>query len=250
MKKWIVTLCFCGGSALFLLGVGGCDTLIPEEFKAKTYDTPSIDAQACSMLSRTIRTTASPRQVNDSAVALITARTLASFATISRSELDTLTENQIIKKYYTMLTDSLPALVTDSLVLVEYAAQSANVPKTVYAKLVIPSGAAKSLYRFYFSLQYFYTGSTSNLGEYVFPEVLRSDTTLVPMNDRMSMESLTACTQLISGAGTTTRVLTIRGRYEMEAVPGAYIVRFTLSDPRVITDPQSRGLLYFKLVIL
>lgn len=231
----------------FVLLVGiGCDTILPEEFKEKVYETPEEDQYVCSLLSKPITTTANPRQVSDTTVVLLTGRTLASFASIPRKEFDTLTENQILKKYYAQIVDSLPTLPQNALIFFEYAKKASEAPKTIYAKIDVP---AQATYTIYVSLEYYFTSSTSNLGENVIPEFLRSDTSLVKVNDAIPSERLSACAQVISGAGTSARVLTIKGRYEVPLNQGTTVVRFTLSKPEEIVNPTTKGLFYFKLYI-
>lgn len=227
----------------------GCDSILPEDFKEKTFEAPAQDALACSLLSKSISTTATPRKVNDSTVVLITGRTLKSFSTfIPTGDLDTLTHNQLINKYFNQLIDSLPALTNDTVILFEYMLKGAKAPDTIYAKFIPP--LVKSDYIFYISLEYFYEQAQSNLGEYVIPQVIRSDTSLVAIDNSMSNEIITSCTKLVYGAGTSKKVLVIKGRFSMQVQSGAsYIVRFILSNPPVMVDPNTKGLYYFKLLV-
>ncbi len=251
MKKtlWsflMLFLSFC--SAVVVVSTTGCDTILPDEFKSKTYSTPDNDERACTLLSKEVRTTASPRRVFDSSVVLLTGKSIGSFSFIPRAEIDTLTENQIVNKYYSSIIDSLPALVKDSLIFFEYATLPSRAPSKTYAKLNVPAG--NHHYTIYISLQYYLSPDRANIGEYVMPEIINQDTVSFQLNTAMKNESISACTQLVSGAGTVAKVLTIRGRFEVSLSQGVYIVRFTLSNPQLMTNPETSGLLYFKIVIL
>ncbi|MCX7984207.1 MAG: hypothetical protein N3A63_04830 [Bacteroidetes bacterium] len=242
--KSLMLLCLCVG---IIVGITiGCDMIIPEEFKEKIYSSPAEEQYICSLFMKPITTTASPRQVSDSTVYLVSGRALSSFAFIPQQELDTMTDNKLLKKYYTQIVDSLPNIPKNSLVFFEYAKRPADAPKTIYAKLVVPTQAT---YTIYVSLEFYFTSTTSNLGENVLPEVLRSDTSSIPLKDVITNEQLSACSQTVTGAGTTTRVLTIKGRYEATLDQGTYVVRFTLTKPEEMVNPTTRGLFYFKLYI-
>ena len=236
-KPWLLSILFAISLSCLFLNMG-CESILPDEYKEKKFDSPAIDAYACSMLSK---------QVYDSSVVLITGRSLSRFSTfIPQQELDTLSANQVIKKYYSQLLDSLPALGTDSLIFLEYAKSPAKAPQNVYAKIVATGG--KQEYVFYISLQYYISSNGRNTHEYVLPDIIKSDTSLVPCDNSMSNESISSCTQFVSSAQGSEKVFTIKGRFKFNLSPGTYLVRFYLSNPAMMAP--ATGLLYFKLLIL
>lgn len=245
MKIFLIT-------ALSVIGAG-CDSILPDDYKANEFSAPEIDARACSWFSRDIVTTRSPSKyfkdslwtISDSTCRAIEARSLASFkgTLIDSLMLDTLTENQILVSRPALI-DSLTPLIRDTMMLVVYGYPTKE-PKVVYAKIGVEPGQSKNIY-LYTSLGYYVTTSYNNASENVDVEILKSDTSVVSYSDVMSTESVSSCSQFINGK----LILTIKSRLQYQLEEGInYFVRFTLSNPKFLTDPQTKGLLYFKVLI-
>jgi hypothetical protein len=195
----------------------GCDSVLPDEFKSKDYTIAPLDSRASALLM-------------DSTKKVIQSKSLASFADSATRA--THTENQIILSKFNTMLDSLQQLVQDTLMWVKYPANQ----NVTYALLTISPGQSKNIY-IYTSL-FYYSG---NINEYITVQLVKSDTTVVVPTDDMPAETITGSFG------------TIRGRYKVQLdQEGVYLVRFTLSSPSAISNPQKAPKIdnQFKVTIL
>ncbi len=207
-------------SAAGLIGFG-CDSALPDEYKSKEYQLSPLDARGLAILTDTVSHT------------LIQTRSLSSLTFVTAGELDTLTENRVVMNHYTTMIDSLPALVTDSLIWAKYITGRA----VNYAVLKIGAGDPKDLI-LYTSLFYYQDGSTNNFNEYVTPSIVGSDTSVVTLNDDMTGETITGSMISVPAGGGVRSIPAIKGRFKIHvAQEGTYLVRFTLSAPSTISNP-------------
>jgi hypothetical protein len=226
----------------------GCDKLLPAKFKAQNYNPAVVDERAGALMTSD---TINDAQGNTSYYQyipgppvvtrhpanwiMVQARTLGSFA----GPTDT-TDNQIIMSKFNVLADSLPSLLSDTLTLVRYPGDTAsaanNTVNVCYA--LLKAVQAEDIY-IYLSLDYYYDGTVSNLTDYISIDLLREDTSLVARSTALPSASTYASTLTIlttSGAPKVVPVLAARYAFHLEA--GTYIVRFTLSNPVEISNPQ------------
>lgn len=196
-----------------------CDSLVPAEFKAKTYRPEELDVMACNWLSIDLIDS-----LGYSNYYAIRARTLQSF--VDSATRANNTDNQIIHSRFDVLVDSLSpsALVKDSLMVVRVD----TTQNTAYALLRDTVGQPKDIY-IYVSLQY----SSRNVlnKDYVSVKLVSRDTTLAVYSDQLSLETIAACSQSINVVGVGTQIVpTIRARYRIHLEDGVYIVRFVMSN--------------------
>ncbi len=247
----------------------GCDKLVPAKFKAENYSAADIDLKAGSLMTKDTINDAqgntvyyqyipgppvvSPRPVG---WCLIPARILKSFA-----DLNATTDNQIIHSKFNILTDSLAPLLADTLMLVRYpgdTARPANDTVSVcYASF--KCAQAEDIY-LYTGLEYYSASGVSNAADYVSVDLLKEDTSLVSSSTAVPSGSTYASTETILVASSATQVVPVlASRYTFHLDAGTYIVRFTLSSPAEISNPQTvpkKGSGYpaisneFKVVIL
>jgi hypothetical protein len=215
-KKYASFLDFLLIVIIVMIGIG-CDSILPEDFKKKDFTIAEIDGRACTALSGTVGTEIIPR-------------TLASF--VDSATLANSTENQIILSHFSVLADSVPQLVQETLMIVDSTGM-----KNTYAVLTIPQGQAKDLY-IYTSL--FYTAE--NVNEYVTIRLLKSDTSEVAFSNDMTGETVSGGTQTIIVQSQERIVPTIRSRDMVHVEPGTYLVRLAM------TNPQTTG--KYKIIIL
>jgi hypothetical protein len=225
----------------FLLMAVGCNSLLPEKFQDKTYVSSKVDEQACSLL-------ATPDSLVDSIAYVVHAKTLQSIL-VDTSWLDS-SDNKIIFSKFNELTDSLPTLVMDQLMKIEYPADK----KIIYALLKIATGGKGDL-DLYTSLNYYYDNDThtSNINEYVTIELVKQDTTIVSSTVDMQGETFSECTDEVLIASNLRVVPIIRSRDKVHVTEGEYLVRFILSDAQniaaFISGKRIRDY-YFKMTIM
>lgn len=207
-------------SAAGLIGFG-CDSMLPSEFKSKEYQISSLDAKGLALL-------------NDSTShAVVQSRSLSSLTFVTQQQLNTQTENQIVMANYATMIDSLPALVTDSLVWVKYIPTNA----VNYALLKVLPGQPKDL-TLYTSLFYYQNGTANNFNEYVTVSIVRNDTSVITLTDDMTGEAITGSMTTVAAGGGQRIVPVIKGRFKVQLdQEGTYLVRFTLSSPTAISNP-------------
>jgi len=226
----------------------GCDKLVPAKFKAQNYNASNVDQRAGALMTADTINDAQgntiyyqyipgPPVVNPIPVSwtLIHAWTLNSF-----NDSSSLTDNQVINTKFSMLTDSLPSLIADTLILVRYpgdTAKAANDTVSVcYAML--QAAQTEDIY-LYTSLEY-YAGTASNVADYVSVDLLREDTSLVSSSTSISSASTYASTETLLGSSNAQEVVPVlAARYAFHLDAGTYIVRFTLSNPVEISNPQT-----------
>jgi hypothetical protein len=253
-------------STLLFSGIG-CDSVMPDEFKDKNFNAADIDIRAGNLLvgdtlndsqgltysyqSGPLDSSGTPiHPGGGSAVtyrtklpitwSIITSQTLARFATAT----DTI-DNQIIYSKFDNVTNALPLLHTDSLIIVNYPANQS----VSYAVLNISSGQSKDVY-VYTSLLYYSTGSVTNINDYVSVDLIKRDTSLVSSSSAMPTESAFCSYEKIMYSSAPRIVSTIRARYKVHLDQGSvYLVRFTLSSI-TISNPLSRIANQFKVAIL
>ncbi|MGD0339158.1 MAG: hypothetical protein ABSB78_10240 [Bacteroidota bacterium] len=213
---------------LFLVGIVvmigiGCDSILPEKFKNKEYTIADIDSRACIILSDT----------TGKSIQTMTLQGFVDTATWRRFTQDSLTENQVLYPKFSVLVDSLPQLVRDSLMVVGY-------PKgenTTYSVLRVLPGESKDIY-IYTSLFY----NADNVNEYISIRLMKSDTIDVNYSNDMVGETISGSTQTILVQSEERIVPTIRSRNKIHVEEGVYLVRFGMSNPVTINK--------FKILIL
>jgi hypothetical protein len=212
-KKYTSFLEFLLIVIVVVIGIG-CDSILPEDFKKKDYTIAEIDGRACTIL------------LSDTTGKGIASLALASLDTtiVDSATLANSTENQIILAKFSLLIDTLPQLVQESLIVVDSTGQ-----KNSYAVLTIPQGQAKDLY-IYTSL--FYTAE--NVNEYVTIRLLKSDTSEVAFSNDMAGEVVSGGTQTIMVESQERIVPIIRSRDKVHVEAGVYLVRLTMSNPQTI----------------
>ena len=251
---------FCSFAAIFLLvsislsAMIGCDSVLPAKFKEKNISAQDIDLRAGGLLASDTVNTAQGITVGyqygpvlDSAGvtkldsvgdpiyrvlpvtwSTVTSRALASFTTLSPG-----TDNQIINANFGLLTDSLPSLNSDSLISISYS----ETQTVTYA--VLKATRAEDIY-IYTSLYYYLAAATSNTNDYVSVDLVNKDTSVVSTSSSMPQESTYGSTETILSSQNTTVVSVIRARYTFHVDQGVvYLVRFTLSNPKEISDQQT-----------
>jgi hypothetical protein len=225
---------------LFLAGVMlfagiGCDSLLPDEYKAKNFNAADVDVLAGNLLTRDTVNDAQGNTISYQYYPITTTRFRILPVTWAFANSDTLTgnttsDNQIIYSKFDSVTNALESLPSDSLILVKYPANKS----ISYA--VLQASSSKDIH-IYTSLQYYWTSTASNINEYVTVDLIKSDTTLVsasrvvpPEDANCSLENI-----LNNGASQTLRV--INARYTVHLDQGVYLIRFTLSNPVAISNP-------------
>jgi hypothetical protein len=238
-------------AALLFVGIG-CDSLLPEKFKEKDFNAADIDARASDWLTRD--TLNDPQGVTVAyeyaSVArdtfrvvpvcwtTINSRSLASFADSATRANST--DNQIISSTFDVLVDSLEPLLLDTMILVHYPDNLPGYPadqRATYALLRVDQAKDICLYTSLF----FYWDDQTNLtdvNEYVTIDIVKRDTSLVSVSSALSPEGTSTSIQTILVNQALQYVRTINGRFKAHLDIGDYLVRFKLSNPTSINNPQ------------
>jgi hypothetical protein len=235
-------------SVMLFAGIG-CDSLLPDEYKAKNFNAASVDTLAGYLLTRDTLNDAQGNTISYQYYPITTTRfrilpvtwtyanlnTLASFATPSDTA-----DNQIIHSRFDTLVNVLMPLPSDSLILVKYPANKS----ISYA--VLQASSSKDIH-IYTSLQYYWTSTANNINDCVTVDLIKSDTTLVSASRVMPPEDANCSLEniLVNGASTTLRV--INARYTAHLDQGVYLIRFTLSNPVTMSNPLRQPSIAFQL---
>lgn len=228
-------------SVMLFAGIG-CDSLLPDEFKAKNFNAADIDIKAGALLTRdTINNsqgntvsyqyypiTAASYRILDTTWAFINSKAFVDFSFVDSTTRANNTDNQIILLKGSTLIDSLQELISDTLLLVRYPANQ----KTTYA--ILKSNSSKDIY-IYTSLQYY----SDNINEYVSIDLIKEDTSLASTSSEVSPETAYHSFERILVGGISTIVPVISARYTAHLNQGVYFIRFTLSNPQTISNPQA-----------
>jgi hypothetical protein len=137
-----------------------------------------------------------------------------------------MTDNQIINSDFTRLSDSLRSLKYDTLMFLT----SPDSQKISYAK--ISSSQPKDFY-VYTSLFF----NDANISQSVDIEIIKSDTSLVPVSVDIGNETATSLIVYRAGGLPGKRT-----RYKVHLETGTYIVRFTMSDALLVRGSDSGAL--------
>jgi hypothetical protein len=236
-------------SALFFACIG-CDSLLPTDFKAKNFTPSDIDARAGHLL--TSDTLNDPQGFTVSyqyvavdsfgaAIGLNTPKSTVGYRSLpvtwSIVLLDTnIINNTIIHSSFDSLTTVYPTLHEDSLIVVTY-------PKNMsvcYA--VLKSDQAKDMYLYTSLLYYYYNrDGSSNFSDYVTVELVKRDTTVISPSPMISVESEYGMTEKIQTQTNIQAVPVINACYPIHLDQGSvYLVRFTLSNPKEISNPMRK----------
>lgn len=250
-RSYIVGLFLASTLSLACLG---CDKLLPAKFKAQNYNAADVDLRAGNLMTKDTINDANGNTIyyqyipgppvthNRVAWSFIHARILNSFSDSSST-----TDNQIIHSKFNMLTDSLPSLAADTLVLVRYPGDTVkNIITQTYpgdtisvCYAVLKCAQPEDIY-LYTGLEYYYASGVSNVADYVSVDLLKQDTSLVSSSTVIPSASTYASTETILVASNATEVVPVlAARYAFHLDSGAYIVRFTLSNPLEISNPQA-----------
>jgi len=240
---------FLAGVLLFV--VVGCDSIMPDEFKAKIFNPAEVDTVAGNMLTRDTVNDAQGNTISYQYYPITSTRfkilpvtwayaaskSLESFATPSDTS-----DNQIIHSKFNTLIDSLVSLPSDSLILVKYPQTN---PKISYA--VLKASSSKDIH-IYTSLQYYLTSAASNVNEYIAIDIIKSDTTLVSTSTMIPPEvAYSSSEKVVDISGASKTIPVINARYTAHLDQGVYIIRFTLSNPAAISNPLTQPASIFKL---
>ncbi|HVO73670.1 MAG TPA: hypothetical protein VMT35_06580 [Ignavibacteriaceae bacterium] len=207
----------------------GCDSVLPDDFTEKNFESSNIDIKASNILSKDTtgyyRDTVSFHN-NFGNYYLIKARTMLSMVDSDTRELllqDSITESEVTIRDYGKLIDSLEnvKLIRDSLMIISTDTTS----NIVYGAFTVSQGQSKDFY-LYTSLIF----TSANLNEYASVRLIKSDGSNVSFSEDMPMEVVSSGSQEIPVAGGTRLVPTIKARYQIHADEGTYIVRFTKSN--------------------
>lgn len=237
--------------SLLTFAVFGCDMLTPAKYKSQTYSAPAIDALAGQLMTKdtindaqgyTIAYQYNPIYDTTGAGIPDTVGKVipTTWSTVNSKVLQNIvgsvseSDNQIISTHFNMLADSLANLNMDSLLLVKYA----DTAKATYA--VLKATKAEDIY-IYTCLDYYYKASnnTSNLSDYVSVDLIKQDTSLVGSSSAVSPEGSYSSIEKILVSGTTKIVSVTGAKYTFHLdKSGTYIIRFTLSSPTEISNPQ------------
>jgi hypothetical protein len=254
-------------SALFFACLG-CDSLLPTDFKAKNFTPSAIDVKAGNLLTSDtlndpqgftvsyqyvpLDSSGVPISLNSS-TAPVTYRSLpVTWSIVHSQSLGGTTDNQIILSGFDSLTNVLPELHQDSLIVINYSDSS----KVSY--VVLKSAQAKDVY-LYTSLLYYYKAlnATSNINDYVSIDLVKRDTSIVSPSLMTSTESAYGSSEkILSANNAITIVPVIRARYTIHLDQGSvYLVRFTLTNWSQISNPTQASPTnsianQFKVVIL
>jgi hypothetical protein len=237
-------------SGMFFAGIG-CDSIMPDEFKAKNFNPAEVDTVAGNMLTRDTVNDAQGNTISYQYYPITTTRfrilpvtwayaaskSLESFASPSDTS-----DNQIIHSKFNTLIDSLVSLPSDSLILVKYP--QANT-KISYA--VLKASSSKDIH-IYTSLQYYLTPAASNINEYIAIDIIKNDTTLVSTSSMIPPEvAYSSSENILDISGASKTIPVINARYTAHLDQGVYIIRFTLSNPEAISNPLTQPASAFKL---
>ncbi len=234
----------------------GCDSVLPAKFKAKDINAQDIDLRAGKLLASdtvndahgiTVAYQYGPVldsagiQKLDSAGNPLYRSVPVTWSVLSSRPLESFsgdtggTVNQIIHTNFQSLADSLPSLHSDSLLSISYDVAY----KVSYAVLRVSQ--AEDIY-IYTSLYYYLVGNNiSNAGDYVSVDLVSKDTLALSSSLLMPQESVYGSTETIADAQATSIVSLIGARYTFHVdKAGVYLVRFTLSNPTEISNPQAQ----------
>lgn len=232
----------------------GCDKLLPAKFKAQNYNAADVDLRAGTLMAKDTINDGQGNTIYYQYIPgppvthytvkwdFIRARILNSFS----DSADT-TDNQIIHAKFSMLTDSLSSIPADTLVLVRYPGDTVKsiVTQTYLGDTisvcyaVLKCAQPEDIY-LYTGLEYYYASGVTNVADYVSVDLLKQDTSLVSSSTVVPSASTYASTETILVASNATEVVPVlAARYAFHLDSGAYIVRFTLSNPLEISNPQA-----------
>ena len=235
---------FFAGVLMFI--VIGCDSLTPDEFKAKNFNAPQVDVTAGSLMGQDTINDAQGNTISYQYYPITTTRFIVDTpVTWTYANSDTLTgskttDNQIIYSKFDSVANSLRSLPSDSLILLRYPANK-NIS---YA--VLRSSSSKDIH-IYTGLQYYWTNSASNINDYITIDIIKSDTTLVSTSTLIPPEVAYCSLENILVNGATTTIPLINARYTAHLDQGVYLIRFTLSNPVTISNPLKQPASTFKL---
>jgi hypothetical protein len=214
--------------SIVIVSAVGCDSILPDEFKKKDYTNSEIDQRACVLLSRDTITNAQGittgyRVLGDSVLAWNLGRfrkTIIDSVTLADS-----TENRSILPYFDTLVDSLEQLSPDSVLLVRYPADQ----RVSFAVLKVLPGQSRDI-TIYASLQY----NADNVNEYVDIQLLKRDTTFVPLVSDMPGEAVSGGTLTITYQSAPWIIPIIKARNKYHVEEGVYLVRFSVTTPATV----------------
>ncbi len=249
-RSYVVGLFLASTLSLACLG---CDKLLPAKFKAQNFNAADVDLRAGTLMTKDTINDAQGNTIFYQYIPgppvthytvkwdFIGARILKSFS----DSTDT-TDSQIIHSKFSMLTDSLPSLASDMLVLVRYPGDTVKNSSGAYpgdtisvCYAVLRCAQPEDIY-LYTGLEYYYASGVSNVADYVSVDLLKADTSLVTSSTAVPATSTYASTETILVASNATEVVpALAARYAFHLDSGAYIVRFTLSNPLEISNPQA-----------
>lgn len=232
-------------SVLLFTGIG-CDTILPDEFKAKNFNTPEIDILAGNLLAQDTINDAQGNTISYQYYPITTTRFIVDTpVTWTYANSDTLTgnlttDNQIIYSKFDSVANTLESLPSDSLILVKYPTNK------IISYAVLNASSSKDIH-VYTSLQYYWTTSASNINEYVTVDIIKSDTTLVSVSTVIPPEVAYCSLENILVNEASTTIPIINARYTAHLDQGVYFIRFTLSNPVAISNPLKQPASAFNL---
>lgn len=238
---------------LFLAGVMlfaglGCNSMTPDEYKAKNFNASDIDVLAGNLLTRDTINDTQGNTISYQYYPVTTTRFITLPITWAYANSDTLTgntttDNQIIYSKFDSVTHVLESLPSDSLILVKYPASNS----ISYA--VLRASSSKDIH-IYTSLQYYgisATITTTNINEYITIDIIKSDTTFVSTSTVIPSEVAYCSSEKIINNGASKTIPVINARYTAHLDQGVYLIRFTLSNPVTISNPLKQPASAFKL---
>jgi len=243
MHAFFLSLFFAG--VLLFIGIG-CDSLTPNEFKAKSFNAPQVDISAGNLMGQDTINDANGNTISYQYYPITTTRfRVDTPVTWTYANSDTLTgsrttDNQIIYSKFDSVANTLESLPSDSLILLRYPADKS----ISYA--VLRSGSSKDIH-IYTGLQYYWTSSASNINEYITIDIIKSDTTLVSASTLIPPEVAYCSLEKILVNGASTTIPMINARYTAHLDQGVYLIRFTLSNPAAISNPLRQPASTFRL---
>jgi len=235
---------------LFLAGVMffaglGCNSILPDEFKAKNFNAADVDVLAGNLLTRDTINDAQGNTISYQYYPITSTRFITLPVTWTYAKSDTLTgntttDNQIIYSKFDSVANALKSLPSDSLILVKYPTNKS----ISYA--VLQASSSKDIH-IYTSLQYYWTAAASNINEYITIDIIKSDTTLVSASTVIPPEVAYCSLENILANGASTTIPIINARYTAHLDQGVYLIRFTLNNPVTISNPLRQPASTFKL---
>jgi len=240
---YFLSLFFAG--VMVFIGIG-CDSLAPDEFKAKSFNAPQVDVSAGNLLGQDTINDAQGNTISYQYYPITTTRFLVDTpVTWTYANSDTLTgnnatDNQIIYSKFDSIANTLESLPSDSLILVRYPTNKS----ISYA--VLRSSSSKDIH-VYTSLQYYWTSSANNINDYISIDIIKSDTTLVSTSKVIPAEVAYCSLEKILVNGASTTIPMINARYTAHLDQGVYLIRFTLSNPVTVSNPLRQPASTFNL---